>query len=175
MTEFVPWIAGAQAVIKQGLLESGKPRDWMFLIQVLPPEELAFLRLRSVMIERPKGTGGPQSRTLTSCARTLAASIEQEVAFRSWVTEERDNRREARKLGKPYRDLYEALRRSTKTINARTFRRIERLWREPWSETDKLQLGCKPGLRAGFLLSGAIRRCLRRQKHATPTEPACER
>jgi hypothetical protein len=80
------------------------------------------------------------------------------------VTEERDNRREARKLGKPYRDLYEALRRSTKTINARTFRRwmsrIERLWREPWSETDKLQLGCKSGLRAGFLLSGAIRRCL---------------
>jgi hypothetical protein len=46
MTEFVPWIADAQAVIKQGLLESGKPRDWMFLIQVLPPEELPFVRLR---------------------------------------------------------------------------------------------------------------------------------
>jgi hypothetical protein len=53
MTEFVPWIADAQAVIKQGLLVSGKPRDWMFLIQVLPPEELAFLTLRSVMIRAP--------------------------------------------------------------------------------------------------------------------------
>jgi hypothetical protein len=83
---------------------------------------------------------------LTSCARTLAASIEQEVAFQSWVAEERDNRREARKLGKPYRDLYEALRRSTKVINGRMFRRwmnrIERLWRQGWAEQDRMQLGC---------------------------------
>jgi hypothetical protein len=67
------------------------------------------------MMERP--TLGFHSRILTACARVLAASIEQEVAFRSWVKEERENKREARKIGKPYRDLYEALRRSTKTIN----------------------------------------------------------
>jgi DNA-directed RNA polymerase N-terminal len=147
MADFVPWLADAQEVTKAGLVcGSGQPRDWTFLLLLLPPEHLAYLTLRSVMTERPKGTGGPQSRTLTSCARTLAAAIEQEVAFQSWVAEERDKRREARKLGKPYRDLYEALRRSTKVINGRMFRRwmarIERLWRQGWSEQDRFQLGC---------------------------------
>jgi hypothetical protein len=67
------------------------------------------------------------------------------VAFQSWVAEESNARREARKLGKPYRDLYEALRRSTKAINGRVFRRwmnrIERIWRQGWDKQDRVQLG----------------------------------
>jgi DNA-directed RNA polymerase len=146
MADFVPWLTEAQEAIREGLVHGqGKPRDWNFLILLLPPEHLAYLTLRSVMSDRPCDAN-MLKRTLTSCVRSLVASIEQEVAFRSWVDEERSNKREARQLGKPYRDLYEALRRSTKTINSRTFRRwmtrINRLWRQGWSEEDRMQLGC---------------------------------
>ena len=145
MTEFVPWLADAQEVIRQGLVQNqGKPRDWNFLIMLLPPEHLAFLTLRAVMSDRPC-EANMFKRTLTSCVRSLVTSIEQEVSFRSWVGEERANKQLARELGKPYRDLYEALRRSTKTINNRTFRRwmnrIGRLWRQGWAEEDRVQLG----------------------------------
>jgi hypothetical protein len=44
-------------------------------------EYLAFLTLRSIMFERPTA-GTCTSRTLTSCARTLAAAIEQELTQR---------------------------------------------------------------------------------------------
>jgi hypothetical protein len=66
------------------------------------------------------------------------------VAFRDWVSEERANKRLARELGKPYRDLYEALYRSVKAINNRTFRRWNRIgrpWRQGWAEEDRVQLG----------------------------------
>jgi hypothetical protein len=146
MTRFVPWLADTQEVIREGLVHSqGKPRDWNFLILLLPPEHLAYLTLRAVMSDRPC-EANMFKRTLTSCALSLVASIEQEVAFRTWVDAERSNKRAAKQLGKPYRDLYEALRRSTKTINGRTFRRwmgrIERLWRQGWDKEDRLQLGC---------------------------------
>ena len=146
MVKFVPKLREAQEAIEWDIKNSpGRQRDWTFLFLLLPPEELAFLTLRAVMSDRPCDSN-MFKRTLTSCVRTLVASIEQEVAFRSWVDEERSNRREAKQLGKPYRDLYEALRRSTKTINGRTFRRwmnrIERLWRRGRSEEDRTQLGC---------------------------------
>jgi hypothetical protein len=147
MKEFVPFLADAQQALKAGMLEPGRSRDWMFLIQLLSPEVLAFLTIRAVMITATTARDGNDLKRpkLLSCIRTLVTSIEEEVAFRSWKAEERANKREARELGKPYQDLYDALRRSVKTVNPRTFRRwmnrIGRLWRQGWPESDKVQLG----------------------------------
>jgi DNA-directed RNA polymerase len=143
MGEFVPYITDMQAVIREGLLGPGQPQDWRWLILLLPAEKLAFLTLHAVMSERV--STDEHLRTLTGCARSLTATIEQEVAFQSWVDEERENKREAKKLGKPYRDLYEAMRRSVKTVNNRAFTkwmsRLDRLWRQGWDERDKFKLG----------------------------------
>ena len=143
MGEFVRYITDAQGAIREGLLGRGQPQDWRWLILLLPAEKLAFLTLHAVMSERT--STDEHLRTLTACARSLATSIEQEVAFRSWVAEERANKREARKLGKPYRDLHEAMCRAVKVVNNRAFtiwmNRLNRLWRQGWDERDKIKLG----------------------------------
>jgi hypothetical protein len=75
MKEFVPWLSDAQDAIRQGLVQNqGKPRDWNFLILLLPPEHLAFLTLRAVMSDRPC-EANMFKRTLTSCIRSVVASI----------------------------------------------------------------------------------------------------
>jgi hypothetical protein len=44
MAEFVPWLTDAQAVIREGLVHNqGQPRDWQFLVLLLPPDHLAYL------------------------------------------------------------------------------------------------------------------------------------
>jgi hypothetical protein len=143
MAEFVPWLEDAQGLLREGLFKRGPKEDWTFLMLLLPPDVLALLALRAVMSERP--TEKAHLRLLPGCTRSLANSIEQEVAFRSWVAEERANKRLARELGKPYRDLYDALRQKAKKINSRAFRswmnRLGRLWRQGWDPAEKTKLG----------------------------------
>jgi hypothetical protein len=79
---------------------------------------------------------------------SLANSIEQEIAFRSWVAEERENKREAKQLGKPYRDLYDVLRQNAKKVDSRAFRswmnRLGRLWRQVLTLTWRREKGTSP-------------------------------
>lgn len=143
MTKFVPHLAEVQEAAKAAVLAPGKQGDWMWLIQLLPPEILAYQTLRAVLSARPQAA--EVMRKLTGTALALSTEIEREVAFRSFVETERANKREARKLGQPYKDLYEGLLRSSKVLNKRTFTRwmskLDRLWRQGWAREDRLKLG----------------------------------
>jgi DNA-directed RNA polymerase len=81
---------------------------------------------------------------LRDCAFTLAASVEQEFAYRDWLEEEKGKRREARQRGQSYPDLPAALRRKTKTVDDRAFKRymrwLDRPWRQRWDRNTKIQL-----------------------------------
>jgi hypothetical protein len=99
---------------------SGRRPECERLILKLPSDVLAYITLRAVMPERP--TAKEHLRVLRDCAFTLAASVEQEFAYRDWLEEEKGKRREARQRGQSYPDLPAALRRKTKKVDAKAFK-----------------------------------------------------
>jgi len=63
MQEFVPWLSDAQELLRVEVVNArGRTRDWTLLMLLLPPEKLAYLTLRSVMIQRPGERCVPRNR-----------------------------------------------------------------------------------------------------------------
>jgi DNA-directed RNA polymerase len=144
LDDFVLILDCYKSAVETKGLEAGRGRrpEYERLILKLPSDVLAYLTLRAVMPERP--TSKDHLRVLRKCAFTLAASVEQEFAYRDWLEEEKGKRRAARQRGQSYPDLPAALRRKAKKVDARSFRRymrwLDRPWRQGWDRNTKIQL-----------------------------------
>jgi DNA-directed RNA polymerase len=146
MKTFVKFLRDLQDAEREGYYKpAGATEKWVLLLEMLSPEELAFLTLRAVLSERPSPE--KHARTLSDCARALGSMIELQVAFEIAKETVRAEKREAKALGKPYEDAIEKMKRTNKHVEPRSFINMQKAYAKfaqaPWPSGLRQELGGK--------------------------------
>lgn len=126
----------------------GRPLLWWLQILTLTPEQLAVITFRAVLNYKPRDF--TFNRPLTAVCVKLDLDVKLQLDFEDWKEDERAKTKAGGK-DENGRNLvvnqYERFLRSTKQVNAKTFKKfcekIERRRKDRWSREDGIAFAAK--------------------------------
>lgn len=138
MTKLIPLIQEKQQEAAAGIAKGNHSQEWWWIIGFLPADALAFLTIRTAMVDKRTWTGGLQ---LSSMALMIGEATKLEMEFAAWRKD--SARRKAEGIDKV--DYYQMLTQYHPDVDQRTFRRwkkkLDRIETFDWTRDQRLQVG----------------------------------
>jgi DNA-directed RNA polymerase len=123
-------------------------RDANDILLALPADVLAYITLASVagsFAARKVHLEGTAMATLTNVALSVSRAVRLQIEFEAWKAREQQETRVARAEGRDRTNLFEALKRNTKVIDAKAWttwaRKIGHSLSAPWPSSFGVRLG----------------------------------